>query len=200
MTLLKFCLTCFLFAALSACGFKPLYGTNSEIGRAQEQLETVSIAQLNTKLGVMVRNNLLDRLSPGGAPANPRYRLELGLREQTIGVGVRLDASVTRFNYLLMSDYKLVDKETREIVFTSSSRSQVAYDVVRSQFATVIAKQDAQKRAARDVSEDITLRLALFFATGSFPAKSDAAESDAARKEGAPPEQDQKTKPIRNTL
>ncbi len=200
MTFLKLCLTCALLVSLSACGFKPLYGNHSEVGRAQEHLETIAIDPINTKLGVMVRNNLLDRLTPGGAPDVPRYQLKLGLREQRIGVGVRLDASVTRFNYLLITNYNLIDQDTQKTVFASSSRSQVAYDVVRSQFATVIAEQDAIKRAARDVSEEITLRLALFFATGTFPSNSVDTQSDSAPGASETLEQYENTDMIRDTL
>ena len=200
MTFLKLCLTCSLLVVLSACGFKPLYGTNSDVGRAQEHLETISVEHSNTKLGVMVRNNLLDRLSPGGAPDNPRYQLTMKLIERTSGVGVRIDASVTRLNYLLTTEYSLIDNETQEAVFQSSSRSQIAYDVVKSQFSTLIAEQDAKKRAARDVSEDITLRLALFFATGPYASKSDEKQSNSKPATSTPPEENTQMAPIRNKL
>jgi len=201
MLRLRLYLALLLPLALGACGFRPLYGDHGAVGRTQAQLETIAIEPIDTKLGVMMRNNLLDRLTPGGVPGDPRYALKMAFNEKTIGIGVLLDASVTRFNYLLTTDYQLFDKKTHELVFTGSSRSQVGYDVVQSQFATVIARQDAKKRAVLDVSEDITLRLALFFATGPFSTDDRHPKPDTRRRriEPANPEAGEDSA-IRDTL
>ena len=43
------------------------------------------------------------------------------------------------------------------------SRSVTSYDLVDSDFATLSAESDARKRAVRQISEDIKIRLGIYF-------------------------------------
>ncbi len=165
--------------SLGACGFHPLYGSVGRSGHTSQALRSIAVDPINTKIGAQVRNNLIDRLTPEGSPATTRYNLKVKLSESVVGVGVRLDASVTRYNYQLVAQYRLIDQKTQQPIFSNSSRSLVAYDVVQSQFATIIARQNAQERAAESISEDITLRLALFFDDESRFAGQPDTEQDA---------------------
>jgi LPS-assembly lipoprotein len=46
---------------------------------------------------------------------------------------------------------------------TGVSRAIAGYNVVNEQFSTQIAQRDAEERAAREIGEDIRLRLGVFF-------------------------------------
>ena len=50
------------------------------------------------------------------------------------------------------------------MVFSGQSNSVNSYNIVDSQFATFISERDARERALRELSEDIRLRLATYFA------------------------------------
>ena len=110
-----------------------------------------------------VYNALIDRLSPYGEPTDPDYQLRIDLREEREGVAIERDASITRYNYRLQARYSLFDVRTGNVVHEGRSRSIASYNVVDSQFATLIARRDAEERAATELSEDIKLRLAIFF-------------------------------------
>lgn len=56
-----------------------------------------------------------------------------------------------------------MDIRTGNTVHEGQSRSIASYNVVDSQFATLSAQRDAEERAAVELSEDIKLRLAIFF-------------------------------------
>ncbi len=148
---------------LAGCGFRPLYGETASSAAVTAELQSVAVDPIRSQAGVELRNHLIDRLTPAGQPNSARYRLTIGLREVREGGAVRLDASVTRYNYRLTANYKLTDTETGETIFSGSSFSIVPYDVVDSQFATIYSRIDAESRAAEAVSEDIKLRLALYF-------------------------------------
>ena len=60
----------------------------------------------------------------------------------------------------------LADARNGTTVSSGTTRSVAAFNVVRSDFATLSAERDAERRAVRDVGDEISTRLAVFFARG----------------------------------
>jgi LPS-assembly lipoprotein len=65
---------------------------------------------------------------------------------------------------MLNADYRLVDLSSNEVVLKGNTEATSAYNVVESEYATLVARRDAEKRAAKMLSDDLSLRLALYFA------------------------------------
>ena len=151
--------------AVSACGFRPLYGAGSEepVSTVVQELGAIQVGRGADRLDQIVYGNLLDLLTPNGAPQNPRYRLALELSESKQGVALERDATVSRLNLTLVAGFTLQDASTGEGLFSGSVRAVAAYNVLRSEFANVIAERDARGRAARDVSDEIKTRLSFYF-------------------------------------
>ena len=153
-----------LAVTLAACGFQPLYGERSDGVRTDAELANIQVTPIDDgRTGFDVYNALIDRLSPNGEPSSPDYELRINLRERREGVAIERDASITRYNYQLLARYSLVDIRSGNVVHEGRSRSIASYNVVDSQFATLMARRDAEERAATELSEDIKLRLAIFF-------------------------------------
>lgn len=149
---------------LGACGFQPLYGERAGGVRTDVELAQIQVVPLDDgRTGHDVYNALIDRLSPNGEPIDPDYQLRVNLRERREGVAIERDASITRYNYRLNARYSLIDVRSGNVIHEGESRSIASYNVVDSQFATLIAQRDAEERAATELSEDIKLRLAIFF-------------------------------------
>ncbi len=69
--------------------------------------------------------------------------------------------------YSLRTTYTLVDIATKKVVVTGRAVSSISYDDVNQQrFARLIAANDAERRAARVISENITQRLSSYFISG----------------------------------
>ncbi len=153
-----------LLALLAGCGFEPLYGPS---GRSEPSvvaaLAGVHVAPIPDRIGQQLRNDLLDRLTPGGTPAKPDYTLEVALREVRDGLAIRKDETVTRFNLTLRARFRLIDRRSWQPIFKGATQSIAAYNVVESTFATLIAEQDAEARTAREVGEEIRNQLSIFF-------------------------------------
>jgi LPS-assembly lipoprotein len=150
------------FLALAGCGFHPLYGgASGQIRRAE--LAQVQVTEIKSRLGSEMRNALIDRLTPDGEPVHPQYRLDVSLTEFREGVAIQQDASITRYNYQLTGNYKLVDLGTGKIVYEGQARSMNAYNVVDSPYATLTAERDAASRTALDVAAQMELGLAAYF-------------------------------------
>jgi LPS-assembly lipoprotein len=150
-------------AALSACGFRPLYATGSGGGGMTQYFQQVLVEPIQGRQGVHLRNQLMDTFTPGGTPTNAAYRLSIRLEEQKEGLAIQQDTRITRYNYNLTAKYELKDAVSGQILDRGISRSIAPYNVVDSQFATMSAERDAQERAAREVGEDIRTRLGLYF-------------------------------------
>lgn len=151
-------------SALAGCGFAPVYGERPANAPTQIALDNVEVAPIAEKLlGLEMRNGLIDRINPNGEPASPLYRLEVNLNAQRGGVLVQPDASITRYDYILTARYKLIGLEKNETLASGTTSARASYNVVESEYATLIAQQDAGKRAARTLSDDVAMRIALYF-------------------------------------
>jgi LPS-assembly lipoprotein len=148
---------------ITACGWQPLYGENPVSAPAAEQLSRIEVAPIADRIGQVVKNHLEDKLTPLGPSAAPLYVLEVRLSEEIEGFGFRRDESITRENLRLDADYRLLRSDNNQPVLVGKARSNMAYDVVRSDFANLSAREDAQKRTAEQLVQIIANRLSLHF-------------------------------------
>ena len=152
----------FVVLLIGACGFRSLYGTDATRD-ATGDLATIEINPIADRLGQQLRNKLLDLLNPRGHPANPRYFLTVHLDQSTQRLAIEKDAFATRANFRLGANFSLQDPESREIVLSGKSLMVSSYNILDSEFATLMAEKDAKARAAREIAHDIRTRLAAFF-------------------------------------
>lgn len=148
--------------ALGACGFQPLYGQRSGAASTQE-LALVSIDQIKNRQGQKLHNFLLARLTPLGAPPEPFYRLQVHLKTGTQQLAIRKDETATRANLVLTANFILSDFRTNKVLFKGLSRSSNSYNILESEFATIASVNDASTRATRELGDEISARLAIFF-------------------------------------
>jgi LPS-assembly lipoprotein len=152
-----------LFPLVGACGFRPVYGEHAVGVLAEDKLSQVEVASMSGLPGLYLRNDLLDRIHAAGEAAAPSHRLVVALSTNLVGSLVEPDATVTRYSYTLGANYKLVDLSNNAVVLEGTTEATSAYNVVESEYATLVARRDAARRAAKVLSDDLSLRLALFF-------------------------------------
>jgi len=161
-------LACF---AVSACGFTPLYGSidDETVGGALGQIKLGSITGPNEAIDYM-RETLGSRLPrPNG---DERYTVSVSLRERRQAVSVNIDSNTRRFNYSLVGTIVYVDAETKKRRVQNLS-SEVSFGVVPSQYASLIGREDAVRRAVIDLARKIETDAALY-AQGRAPQESEA--------------------------
>lgn len=171
-----------MLLALAACGFQPLYGQRSVSGASvSQEFSTIRIAPIAERTGQMLYNELRDRLNPRGKPANPRYILRIDLVETSETLAYRGDETATRANLHLRALYDLrrtVSDSTNpegadEVITQGEARITTSYDILQSQYATLVSIQDARARSVRALSDDIQARLATALSpeSAALPAK-----------------------------
>ena len=150
--------------SLSACGFHPLYAVGSTPDGMETYFSQVFVEPIPGRQGVHLRNQLMDALTPEGTPGSAAYKLTIKLDDVKEGLAIQENTQITRYNYRLTAHYELRDSVSNEVLDKGLARATAAYNVAPdSQFATQTAERDAQERAAREVGEDIRLRLGLYF-------------------------------------
>ena len=138
---------------LGACAVEPLYG--SRAGKARGGgAAAIEIAPVKDRIGHIVRNHLIDSLTPRGQPRQPDYRMTLSVEQSKTALLVQLDDRTTRFNLTLRATFSLTDRDGAE-VYRDRARATGSFNVVDSGFATATAERDAAEEAARALSEDI---------------------------------------------
>ena len=144
--------------ALSGCQLQPLYAGGSS-GSVASTLSSVTVAPIEGQVGWLMFNKLRDRLPASG---EARYRLNVELDDNIVGLGIRGDRAVTRERRTLRARYQLVDLSTGAVVLDATAGSDAGIDVVSSEYATVAAEQTAAERLSEVVADQIVARLALF--------------------------------------
>jgi LPS-assembly lipoprotein len=149
-------------------GFQPLYATNSITGGSAEQrLAQVEVAAIPSRVGQRVRNDLVFQTTGGGAAKPPAYRLEVAIREslQSTLIARTGDAASQVFN--LDASFRLVRLSDKKVIFEGTSSGRAGFERYTAIYANVRAREDAENRAARIVSQDMKVRLAAFLATAT---------------------------------
>jgi len=149
-------------AVLAACGFEPLYGGGRK-GAMSAEMATVRIDPINDRTGQQLRNHLLDLMNPTGQPAEPRYRLKVTLSESAGELAVRKSEIATRANLVISASFALREAESSSPVFSGTSAVTGSYNVLSSDFSTLISEQDARARVVRELAADVQARLAAYF-------------------------------------
>ena len=152
-------LVCF---ALGACGFEPLYGERGTDNAAvTTDLATIRIEAIPDRIGQKMYNLLYERLTPDGKADVPKYSLRVHIRETVEELLYERDETATRANVTLRADYELRRIEDDELIAKGTSRSTSGYDILSSQYATLVSRDDARDRSARVISDDIRTRMAV---------------------------------------
>ena len=130
---------------LAGCQAKPLYGT------MDGQQQSVSISEAQTRVGQIVRNELV--LGFGGEQQNTAYRLDLTVTSSdtdTLPDGI--DNEYTAARMTVTAAYVLKSASTGETVKSGSRFVDAQLDLPSQRFAQERARLDAENRAARQVA------------------------------------------------
>lgn len=149
---------------LSGCGFEPLYGTTRTGSTTAVELSSITIDEQKTRLGQLIRNNLLSGMSSAGKTTE-RYRLTLAATSKIQTQIEVTDEQVRRASFKVNAVYSLVDPASGRVLHSGKTFSQVSYDRSTSDFSNVQAETSAMERAAEEIGTDIRTRLAAYFAS-----------------------------------
>ncbi len=159
-----FCLLLGVAVALSACGFKPLYGrSETQALSPVDHMAAIRIAPLADRIGQQIHNLLRDRLNPYGQPRDPAYRLNVVINEARQELGIRKDETATRANLILSASFILREIESDRVLLQGRTSSVNSFNILANQFSTDFSESNARERALREISDNIRVRLGIYF-------------------------------------
>jgi LPS-assembly lipoprotein len=165
-------------AALTAGCFQPMYAERGDgTPGLREKLMGVELPPINkpnasreARVGVEIRNALAFKLYGSATGMPPTHKLDIRFTTSRSSLIVSAATGLpTSENLGIDAQYNLIDVATGKSVMTGSTFSRVSYDMPGSyqRFSRNRAVRDAEDRAANEIAENITTRLASFFTAGT---------------------------------
>lgn len=151
-----------LVLGLSACTVRPVYMQQS--GSTQNvaaDLSAVDVSGVGTRVGQEVRNNLLFAFTGGRPPPPAKYLLIIEVESAEERLGFEKDETAPSYQVTVRVRFELQEIASGRSILRSDSMGMASYDRSNQNFANQRARIDAENRAAREVANEIQLRLAL---------------------------------------
>lgn len=145
---------------LAGCGYRPLYGARDQGANVESELGAIRVENESSRLGQLVRNELISRMGPGGAST---YDLKLDVDDSTSTVITYPGQQAARRAVELTVGYRLYGSDRRKALTEGTVKSKVPYDITNQPFADRQADADATERAAIEAAGEIRTRLAVYF-------------------------------------
>ena len=144
-----------LSITLSACaGFQPLHGTQS----AQAAFSDMSVImgegsdEGDRAAGFLIQQHLADRMSPNDKPT---YQLIIEPSVKQIGLGLSGQDFATRFDRLVRAKWTLMQTKDGKIVARGSADRTATYSADRDPYRLLSTSEEATKRAAQAVADEL---------------------------------------------
>ncbi len=163
-----------LIGSLVACGFEPLYVEktagdglwyyNNEFSTdIVHEMAQIKVEGASDRIGQLVKNELLDNLTPHGVPKCAKYFLKLEpINARTTQQALRDDITATREKVKYTIQYSLWSKEKGKLV-GGKSWIYLSYDLLDNPYSTTMDKKKVEKDGAKILANDIALRIGAYF-------------------------------------
>lgn len=137
---------------LSGC-FRPMLAKEST---SAAMIGRIRLPEFDDRFGYYLNDSLRDRL---GLLQSADFRLEVRSQIDRSNLAIAQDNAVTRISLTAVADWALYSAKGSEPLLTDRAVSQSGYNSTASLFATRVAKQDIERRLARDLGERIARSL-----------------------------------------
>lgn len=157
-----------LLVSLSQCAFKPLY--SSYEGEATELLAGIKVSNIEGRYGQLMRNALLNKLTPKGAPQKPLYILDIKMDFSERELGVAKDATATRSEVTLLVNYKLIDNKTGEVLYVGKEVESADHNVLtHSYYSNIVSEENTKEGTIELMSDLIKLSVSSYLTAQKTP-------------------------------
>jgi len=156
MSLFKKIWLLFVLLPLAACGFEPVYGTNSAASKMLGQFEIQIVKGRN---GFEIRDRLIERLGKAGSDAP--YALSHKTTITTDDLAISEANDVTRYTLEGITNFRVIHKASETVVYENSVTSNTAYSATSGTYPTAIAQRDANVRLSRDLADKIVTLMSI---------------------------------------
>lgn len=149
---------------LAGCGFKPMYTVQKGGDSLSRDFGNIEISNIPDREGQVLRNLLIDRLYTRGRQASTRYVLDMTpVKIKSKNLGIRKTATATFTQIYVSTNLTLTDRFTGEKVLERELTTVNSYNILNSQYATIVSERAAQEQALKEIAENAVTQIALYF-------------------------------------
>lgn len=155
-----------LAVLLAGCGFRPVHAPQQLEGRTVDVDALLAATPLHLEGPEQLVPLVADALAtrgldvadgPGGDEGAAYARIRLGVADDRFGF--RRDRAATRASVALRADVLLYSSLTTSPIFSQQLRARSFYDLIRSDFANDVRRDQAAREAADALAERILVML-----------------------------------------
>lgn len=147
--------------AISGCGLRPLYAPvdGQDIG-----LDQVKIEIIDDRPGQILRNYLINSMTPKGLQGSPKYVMSITLEETIRQIGFRRDKTARHSELNLSATVILKDADSDKVLLKERIFSKGAYAISGQaefgSYTSKVAEETTRTQILKVISDDIKLRVA----------------------------------------
>lgn len=158
-------LTSLFLLSVAGCGFHPVYGRRDKAGPS-DRLDEVNVDVIPDRQGQLLRQALQQRLEGSGEGRAKRFGLAVVYSVASDPISIQRDSTSSRLRVVATASWTLRSLQPGQGVLTSgSARMMDGFNVIDQQyFALDLENEDAQRRLAESVADQVTLQMASYFA------------------------------------
>ncbi len=151
-----------LAAAVSGCGFHPLFAPG---GKQSAAMQAVYVDIIANRAGQLLRQALQQRLEGSDDDVAKRYTLSVQFSEAAETLGVQSDNSFTRQRDIGRATWQLYPLgNTASPLVKGNVRSVDGYNVIDEQYFYMDLSEEAtQRRLAQALADQIVIGLGVYF-------------------------------------
>lgn len=135
-------------SGLAACGFRPVYRKGAP---SADLRGAVQLPEAKDPISFAYRERLRRRFGDAGDQAE--FVLENSTKTSETGIALTQASNVTRYRVLGATEWRLVRRETGEIIIGDNVSAFTGYDATSSAFSVREAKKAAENRLAIELAE-----------------------------------------------
>ena len=143
-------------------GFRPMYAASADGTNLADKLARVEISSISGRAGQIVRNELAFQFHGAGRVIDPRYRLQIVVRETIASTLVNRAGDSASQVFNVDATFQVINVKTKTVMFSGLSSGRAGFERFTSIFSNVRAQDDARRRSAQTVARDIKSRLEAF--------------------------------------
>ena len=131
-----------------------MLGRKSEAAKLRGRIALPDLPETDGRIGYYLYQALESQL---GSPSRPEWELRISVRKREGHHAIQRNNRITRISLRLTAKWAIHRKGRREPVLESRAVSESDYDSTDSLYASLVARDDIERRLARDLGERVAL-------------------------------------------
>lgn len=154
---------------VSACGFSPLYATQSN-EKTTDLTAQIHITPIANYTGFKLQTQLADQLNPSKLSVPEKYDLVVTLDKPIISEQNIMENNFSsRQRVILVAHYKLIDRATKKVLIDTQTSATGAYNIAIEPYATYTASQKVEIDLLKILSQTISVHLISYMRKNEAP-------------------------------